>query len=284
MNLYTIDTGYFKLDGGAMFGVVPRVLWERLNPPDEKNLCTWALRCLLVETENHLILIDNGIGDKQSEKFFSHFEPHGDDSIEGSLKKHGFTPDDITDNFITHLHFDHCGGGIVWNKVRTGYEPRFKNATYHVSLRQWDSAMNPNIQEKASFLKENIIPMKESGQLNLADSGMEGKELFPGFTFRFANGHTHGMMIPVIQYKDTTLAYMADLLPSTYHFKSSYIMAYDVQPLISMVEKPSFLEEAYQNNYVLFFEHDPKVECCNLIKTKNGVMADKTFNLSHITG
>lgn len=279
MKLYTIDTGFFKLDGGAMFGVVPKSLWNRVNPSDENNLCNWAMRCLLIEDGDKLILIDNGIGDKQDAKFFSYYFLNGDDTLVKSLAKHGFTPEDITHNVITHLHFDHCGGGIKWNADRTKYEATFPNATYVVGKEQWEFSLNPNAREKASFLKENILPMQELGQLQLIEK--EG-ELWPGFSVRFVHGHTDGMMIPYIQYKDKTIVYTADLMPAHFYTPIPWIMAYDTRPLISMDEKKAFLEESVQNDYILFFEHDPKVECCTLQRTERGIRHKDTFALSEL--
>jgi glyoxylase-like metal-dependent hydrolase (beta-lactamase superfamily II) len=276
MKLYVINTGFFKLDGGAMFGVVPKSLWQKVNPPDENNLCKWALRCLLIEDGKRLMLIDNGIGDKQDAKFFSHYYLSGDDTLEKSLAKYGFHSDDITDMFLTHLHFDHCGGGIKYNKNRTGFEPAFKNATYWSNQRHWQWATVPNAREKASFLKENIIPMQESGQLKFVEN--EG-ELFPDFNITFANGHTDAMMIPHIHYKGKTIVYMADLLPSVGHIPLPYIMAYDTRPLITLDEKGKFLEKAAEEEYILFFEHDPVNECCTVQKTEKGVKMKEAFPL-----
>ncbi len=279
MKLYTIHAGYFKLDGGAMFGVVPKTIWQKLNPPDENNLCTWAMRCLLVEIEDRLILIDNGIGNKQGEKFFSLYEPHGEENLENSLAQHGFKPEDITDNVLTHLHFDHCGGGIVWNEAGTDYKPYFPNASYHVSRPQWESAMNPNPREKASFLPENIKPMEEAGQLNLIEADQREKTLFPGFSVRFYDGHTDGMMVPFLDYNNQTLVYMADLLPSRFHYKTPYVMAFDIRPLDTMEEKPAFLQEAIDNQYFLFFEHDPEVACATVQQGKKGPETKEAFAL-----
>lgn len=262
-----------------MFGVVPKTIWQNLNPPDENNKCTWAMRCLLVEIEDRKILIDNGIGNKQSDKFFSFYEPHGEQSLEKSLAEHGFKPEDITDNLLTHLHFDHCGGGIVWNDDQTGYKPYFPNATYHVSRPQWESAMNPNPREKASFLKENIVPMQEAGQLNIIEADQQEKEVFPGFSVRFYNGHTNGMMVPFLDYKGRKVVYMADLLPSRYHYKPPFVMAFDIRPLDTMEEKPSFMEEAINQNYTLFFEHDPEVECCRVKKGEKAPETAEVFSV-----
>jgi glyoxylase-like metal-dependent hydrolase (beta-lactamase superfamily II) len=277
--LYAINTGHFKLDGGAMFGVVPKSIWHKINPSDENNMCSWAMRSLLLKTKDRLILIDNGMGDKQSEKFFGYYYLHGEDTLEKSLQVHGFKTDDITDNVITHLHFDHCGGGVKWNKSRTDYELTFKNATYHISKAQWESAMNPNAREKASFLKENILPMKEAKGFNLVE---KAGTLFPGFEVRFVNGHTDGQMIPIIEYKGKTIVFMADLLPSPGHIPLPYVMAYDIRPLDTMKEKKEWLQEAADKNWILFFEHDPEIECCTLKHTEKGVRPDQFFKLSDI--
>lgn len=286
MNLYTINTGYFKLDGGAMFGVVPKTIWNKINPADENNLCTWAMRCLLIEDENRLILIDNGIGNKQDEKFFSHYFLHGDETLDSSLAKHGFHKDDITDVFLTHLHFDHCGGSIV----REGNKlvPAFKNATYWSNEEHWKWATHPNDREKASFLKENILPIQESGQLKMVNSewSMVNESQTSSFSsnisVRFANGHTKDMILPQINYKDKTIVYMADLLPSQGHIPIPYVMAYDMFPLTTLQEKKSFLNEAVENNYILFFEHDPKIECCDLQITEKGIRPKNSFKLEEI--
>ncbi|MEO8109888.1 MAG: MBL fold metallo-hydrolase [Ginsengibacter sp.] len=276
MKLYSINAGYFKLDGGAMFGVVPKSIWQKLNPPDEKNLCNWAMRCLLIEDGNRLILIDNGMGNKQDEKFFGHYFLNGDDSLEKSLAKNGFSKDDITDVFLTHLHFDHCGGSI--EKAGDKLLPAFKNATYWSNEKHWQWATNPNDREKASFLKENILPIQESGKLKFIEA-KEGIELANGFTIRFVNGHTESMMLPQINYKGKTIVYMADLLPSAAHIPIPYIMAYDTRPLETLQEKKSFLDEAQRNDFILFFEHDPLIECCNLQLTERGVRSKETFLL-----
>lgn len=296
MNLYTIDTGFFKLDGGAMFGVVPKTLWSKHHPPDEKNLCTWAMRCLLVETGGHLVLVDNGLGDKQDAKFFSHYQPHGHATLVGSLKKHGFAPDDITDVFLTHLHFDHCGGSIQWNSKRDGYEPAFKNAIYWSNQQHWEWATKPNAREKASFLKENILPIQESGQLKFVPSSPtpfsqgEGaslrngivKDIFPGFDVLLVNGHTESMMIPHLRYKERTIAYMADLMPSVHHLPVAWVMAYDTRPLLTLHEKAAFLETAANEDMVLFFEHDNVNECCTLKNEDGRVKLDRTLALSEL--
>lgn len=279
MKLYTIPTGRFKLDGGAMFGVVPKSIWQKLNSPDENNLCSWEMRCLLVEDGGRLILIDNGIGDKQSEKFFSHYYLHGDDTLDKSLAKHGFHKNDITDVFLTHLHFDHCGGSIV----RDGEKlvPAFINARYFSNEQHWQWATQPNDREKASFLKENILPIQESGQLQFIPT-QEGYSFTENFKVRFVNGHTDAMMLPQISYKDQTIIYMADLLPSVAHIPIPYIMAYDMFPLKTLHEKKSFLQEAADKKYILFFEHDPSVECCTVEITGKGIRTDKNFLLSEI--
>jgi glyoxylase-like metal-dependent hydrolase (beta-lactamase superfamily II) len=297
MKLYSINTGYFKLDGGAMFGVVPKSIWNKLNPADEINMCSWALRCLLIEDEGKLILIDNGMGDKQDAKFFGHYYLHGDDTLDGSLARHGFTKDDITDVFLTHLHFDHCGGSIV----REGDKliPAFKNATYWSNEHHWKWATEPNAREKASFLKENILPIQESGQLkflNLSSesSGLSGSaatnaylkthntKIISNLSFYSVSGHTDAMMLPKINYNGRTVVFMADLLPSAAHIPLPYVMAYDMFPLTTLNEKKSFLTEAQQNDYVLFFEHDPSIECCTLQMTEKGIKVKDTFKLSDL--
>lgn len=297
MKLYTINTGYFKLDGGAMFGVVPKGLWNRINPADENNSCSWAMRCLLIEDGDRLILIDNGIGNKQDARFFSHYYLHGDDTLDGSLAKHGFHRDDITDVILTHLHFDHCGGSIV----REGEKlmPAFKNATYWSNEEHWEWATKPNDREKASFLKENILPIRESGQLKFVEnwfdksSQKEGwhvaiDSLLPAVNFsdnislRYVSGHTKSMMLPQINYGDKTIVFMADLLPGAGHIPIPYVMAYDMFPLTTLNEKKSFLSEALEKAYILFFEHDPTIECCDLQETEKGIRVRDTFKLSEI--
>ncbi len=277
MRLYTINTGFFKLDGGAMFGVVPKTIWNKLNSADEKNLCTWAMRCLLIEDGDRLVLIDCGLGNKQSEKFFSYYEPHGDATLVGSLKKHGFSTDDVTDVLLTHLHFDHCGGAIKMEGEK--YVPAFKNAVYWSDEQHWKYALEPNTREKASFLRENILPIQESGQLRFLK---KSDTLFSGFDFFLSNGHTGAMTIPLIQYKNTTIAYLADLIPSSAHIPVPYVMGYDVRPLDTMREKKEFLERAVAGNYILYFEHDPVVECCTLQKTERGIRLDKILKLEDV--
>ena len=279
MNLYSIETGLFKLDGGAMFGVVPKSIWQKTNPADENNLCTWAMRCLLIEDGDRLILVDNGIGNKQDEKFLKHYYLHGDDTLEKSLAAKGFHKDDITDVFLTHLHFDHCGGSIV----RTGdkLRPVFRNAFYWSNEQHWDWAIHPNDREKASFLKENILPIQDSGQLRFIES-KDGVEFHKDIAIRFAYGHTDAMMLPQIKYKDRTIVYMADLLPSTGHIPLPYVMAYDMFPMKTLTEKKAFLKEATDNNYILFLEHDAQTECCTLQETEKGIRLGDTFTLASI--
>lgn len=278
MKLHAIDTGFFKLDGGAMFGVVPKSIWQRTNPADERNLCTWAMRCLLIEDGKSLILIDNGIGTKQDSKFFSYYYLHGDDSLSGSLRKAGFSEDDITDMFLTHLHFDHCGGGVRYeNQVPV---LTFRNARYWSNAHHWKWATQPNAREKASFLSENILPMQESGHLNFID--VAGPSPFSQFDIFYASGHTDKMMIPRIRYKGKTVCFVTDLLPSVGHIPLPYVMGYDTRPLITLEEKERFLNEAADNGYILFFEHDPQTECCTVMRTEKGVRVDKTFPLSDL--
>lgn len=279
MKLYTIDTGYFKLDGGAMFGVVPKSIWNKLNPADTNNMCTWAMRCMLVQDGNRLILIDNGIGEKQSEKFFSFYYLSGGDTLEKSLNKHGFTRNDITDVLLTHLHFDHCGGSLAWNKDRTGYEPAFKNAVYWTNEKHWQHANNPNVREKASFLKENFVPLQEAGVLKFVGDDLLFSE---NIRLQLVYGHTEAMMVPHIQYGDTTVVYMADLIPSSGHINPVYGMGYDIRPLDTMEERKTFNALAAQNKYVLFFEHDPIVECCTLKLGERGIETDTIFKLEEI--
>ena len=279
MKLYSINAGHFKLDGGAMFGVVPKSMWQKLNPPDENNMCNWAMRCLLVEDEGRLILIDNGMGNKQDEKFFGHYFLNGDDTLEKSIAKYGFSKDDITDVFLTHLHFDHCGGSI--ERVNDQLVPAFKNATYWSNENHCEWATKPNDREKASFLKENILPIKESGRLKFIET-KEGIEFAKNFNLRFVNGHTESMMLPQIKYKDKTIVYMADLLPSVAHIPIPYVMAYDTRPLETLKEKKSFLTEALEKDFILFFEHDPEIECCNLQQTIKGIRSKETFKLESV--
>ena len=289
MQLYSINAGNFKLDGGAMFGVVPKSIWNRSNPADDNNMCSWAMRCLLIETEGRLILIDNGMGDKQDPKFFGHYYLHGNDTLEKSLAVHGFNSDDITDVFLTHLHFDHCGGSI--KKEGDTLVPAFKNAIFWSNQAHFDWATTPNDREKASFLKENILPIEASGQLSLIDtpeshftsSGLLHKESFiKDIDIRFVHGHTEKMMLPQISYKGHTIVFMADLLPSVGHLPLPYVMSYDMFPLTTLHEKKSFLQEAYEKQYVLFFEHDAVHECVKLVQTEKGIRAGETFTLADL--
>ncbi|WP_298537710.1 MBL fold metallo-hydrolase [uncultured Algibacter sp.] len=284
MNLYPINAGNLKLDGGAMFGVVPKSLWERTNPADANNMIELSMRCLLIEDGNRLILIDNGMGDKQSSKFFGYYHLWGNFSLDSSLKKHGFHRDDITDVFLTHLHFDHCGGSIQWNKEKTGYEPAFKNAHYWSNKDHWLWATKPNKREKASFLKENIIPIEESGQLKF--TSLPNNNLFKnselGFDIFFANGHTDKQMLPLIQYKDKTIAFMADLLPTIGHIPLPYVMGYDTRPLLTLDEKAEFLNMAAEKNFYLFLEHDAHNEIITVQKTEKGVRLQNIFKTEDI--
>lgn len=278
MNLYTINTGYFKLDGGAMFGVVPKSIWNNLNKADDNNMCSWALRSLLIEDGNRLILVDNGMGDKQDAKFFGHYYLHGDDSLDKSLAKYGFNREDITDVFLTHLHFDHCGGSIIRDGDKLS--PAFKNAVYWSNERHWKWATEPNDREKASFLKENILPIEQSGRLRFVE---KDQQAFPGnIQVRMVFGHTEAMMLPQLTYKGKTIVYMADLLPSAAHIPIPYVMAYDMFPLTTLQEKKNFLTEAAANDYILFFEHDPTIECCSLHITEKGIRSKERFRLDEL--
>lgn len=283
MKIHVIETGLFKLDGGAMFGVVPKTLWQKTNPSDDNNMCTWALRCLLIEDGKRLMLVDAGIGDKQSEKFFSHYHLQGNATLIGSIRKAGFHEDDITDVMLTHLHFDHCGGAVAWNTQKDGYRPAFKNAIYWSNEAHWQWAMEPNAREKASFLAENIVPIQESGQLKFVErTGSFSTEVFPNIDLLFVDGHTDSMMIPHIKYKGKTIVFMADLLPSVGHIPLPYVMGYDTRPLITLAEKGSFLDTAATENFVLFLEHDSVNECCTLQHTEKGVRLDETFAFSSL--
>lgn len=285
MKIYPLNTGNFKLDGGAMFGVVPKSIWQKTNPADENNMCTWSMRCMLIEDENRLMIVDAGIGDKQSEKFFSHYYLHGNDSLEGNLKKLGFTPDDITDVFLTHLHFDHCGGAIRWNKEHTGFEPVFRNALFWSNDRHWEWATVPNAREKASFLSENILPLKETGQLQMVERKADLTEnVFNGMDVLFVDGHTDSMMIPHVKYKGKTIVFMADLLPSVGHIPLAYVMGYDTRPLITLDEKDKFLRRAVEEEFILFLEHDSVNECCTLQMTDKGVRLKDTFRFEEMFG
>lgn len=279
MNLHVINTGFFKLDGGAMFGVVPKSLWSRTNPADENNMCSWAMRSLLIEDGDRLILIDNGMGDKQSDKFFGFYYLHGDDSLQKSLNAAGFSEDDVTDVFLTHLHFDHCGGGVRYGKDGNP-ELTFKNAKYWSNQDHWKWATVPNAREKASFLSENILPMQESGHLNFVD--LQNQSNFNVFDIITVDGHTDKQMLPKIRYKDKTIVFMADLLPSTGHIPLPYVMGYDTRPLLTLDEKAAFLNEAADNEYILYLEHDSMNECCTVKHTEKGVRLDQTFSLKEI--
>lgn len=273
MNLYPVNCGNFKLDGGAMFGVVPKSLWQKTNPADANNMIDLTARCLLIEDGNRLTLIDNGMGNKQSDKFYGYYYPWGNHTLDRSLKVHGFHRDDVTDVFMTHLHFDHCGGSIQCNKDKTGYEPAFKNANFWSNKDHWLWATQPNRREKASFLKENIVPMEKSGQLKFTtipkDDMLYNSEL--GFDIFFANGHTDKQMIPLIKYKDKAIAFMADLLPTVGHLPIPFVMGYDTRPLLTMPEKEKFLNMAADNNFYLFLEHDAHNEIITVTHTEKGV-------------
>lgn len=261
-----------------MFGVVPKTIWQKTNPPDENNLCTWAMRCLLIEAGDRLILIDNGLGNKQDAKFFSHYYLHGDDSLLKSIRAAGFSEDDITDMFLTHLHFDHCGGGVKNDNGKLTLT--FPNARYWSNEDHWKWATHPNPREKASFLRENILPMQESGHLSFIDPGQESP--FPFMDILYVSGHTDKMMIPKIRIGGKVLCYMADLLPSIGHIPLPYVMGYDTRPLITLEEKEKFLNEAADNQYILFFEHDPVNQCCTVKRTEKGVRLDRVFTLAEI--
>ncbi|WP_447768889.1 MBL fold metallo-hydrolase [Sphingobacterium faecium] len=278
MQLYTIETQNFKLDGGAMFGVVPKSIWHKTNPADSNNMCTWTNRLLLIEDGAKLILVDTGLGDKQSEKFFGHYYIHGDNSIDKSLAKYGFNREDITDVILTHLHFDHCGGAIArqGDKLR----PSFTHANYWSNTEHWDWATHPNPREKASFLEENIKPIQESGQLKFIEK--ETNPFGPNIQIRYAHGHTESMMLPQIQYKDKTILYMADLLPSIGHIPLPYVMGYDVRPLTTMEERKNYWQEIVDQEYILFLEHDAVNACCTLQHTEKGIRLKESFQLSDI--
>ena len=283
MQLYLVETGNFKLDGGAMFGVVPKTIWQRSNPSDAENRIDLAARCLLIEWGNRLLLVDCGLGDKQSEKFFSHYHLHGSDSLHGNLARLGFHVSDITDVILTHLHFDHCGGAIAYDTQKEAYKTVFTNATYWSSETHWQWATKPNPREKASFLAENILPIQESGQLQFVErKGLITQNALPGIDLSFFDGHTESMMLPQMQYKGKTIVFMADLLPSTGHIPLPYVMGYDTRPLLTLTEKERFLKEAADNDYVLFFEHDAQNECCTLQHTEKGIRLKDTFSLSEL--
>lgn len=275
MRIHVIDNGLFKLDGGAMFGVVPQSIWKKLNPPDQNNMCTWAMRSLLVEVGNSLTLIDTGIGNKQDSKFFSHYHLHGSGSLHTSIQKAGFQNSDVTDVFLTHLHFDHVGGSV--SKIDEILQPTFPNAHYWSNELHWQSATNPNPREKASFLKENILPLQESGQLKFVEN--TGFNLFDFIT---VDGHTEKMMLPTIEYKNRTIVFVSDLIPSIGHIPLPYLMAYDIRPLLTMDEKKAFLQQAASNNWILFLQHDPIAECCTVKFSEKGIIVNETFQLFEI--
>jgi len=278
MKLHTIDTGFFKLDGGAMFGVVPKAIWQKTNPADERNLCDWATRLLLIEDGKRLTLVDTGIGDKQDDKFFRHYYMHGDDTLERSFAKLGFHRNDVTDVILTHLHFDHCGGAIIREGEKLS--PAFKNARFWSNEKHWNWATHPNPREKASFLAENILPIQESGQLNFIDE--QNPQYDTDIKFRFVNGHTESMMLPQIAYKGKTILYMADLLPSVGHIPIPYVMGYDVRPLVTMQERENYWKEIVDNEYIMLLEHDPVHECCTLQYTDKGIRVKDTFKLNEV--
>lgn len=284
MRLYALNTGNFKLDGGAMFGVVPKAIWYKTNPADNNNMIDVAARCLLIEDENKLILIDCGMGNKQSDKFFNYYYRWGDQGIEQALSKYGFHKDDITDVFLTHLHFDHCGGGVEWKKNKTGYQMTFKNAKYWSNKKHWDWAISPNKREKASFLKENLELIHSSGQLNniSVPNGYIKKNSLLGLDVFFVDGHTEKQMLPIIKYKNKTICFMADLLPTVGHIKLPFIMGYDIRPLKTLEEKDVFLNLAANDNYYLFLEHDPIHELITVKQTEKGVVVDETLLLKDI--
>lgn len=279
MKIYTINAGFFKLDGGAMHGVVPKSMWQKQNPADENNMCNWAMRCMLIENGNYKILVDTGMGSKQDEKFFSFYYPHGDDSIEKNLDKHGFKPEDITDVFLTHLHFDHCGGAI--KREGDKLVPAFPKAIYWTNETHLNSALHPNERERASFLKENIVPLQDCGQLQFVSLDQE-QDWVTDIKIELADGHTDAMMLPLISYNNTKILFCADLLPSVAHISLPWVMAYDMRPLDTLNEKKHILEKAAEENWVLFFEHDPKVECCTVQNIDGRIKVKETFALSEI--
>jgi len=279
MKIYPIETGNFKLDGGAMFGVVPKTIWQKTNPADSNNLIDMSMRSMLIEDGNRLILVDTGLGAKQSNKFYSYYYLFGDSSLNSSLAKHGFHRDDITDVFLTHLHFDHCGGAIEWNADKTILQPVFKNAKFWSNEKHWDWAVTPNPREKASFLKENINPIKESGQLNFIDNNYKDQI---GFDVLFMDGHTEKQMLPMISYQDKTIVFMADLLPTIGHIPLPYVMGYDTRPLLTIKEKAAFLNEAADKEYYLFLEHDAYNELCTVAHTEKGVRLKNTHKFTDI--
>lgn len=281
MKLYPINTGHFKLDGGAMFGVVPKALWQRTNPADQNNMCTWAMRSLLIEDGDRLMLIDTGIGDKQSEKFFSYYYLHGEDTLDLSLARYGFGKEDITDVFLTHLHLDHCGGCIAYDTAREHLIPAFPHATFWTNEAHWNWALDPNPREGASFLKENILPMQESGQLGFL---AEGESIHPKIDVLLVHGHTEAQMLPRIKIDEKTVVFMADLIPSTGHIPLPYVMGYDVRPLLTIEEKAKFLRQAVDGNYYLFLQHDPVNEICTVKDTEKGVRLKEVLQFDEVFG
>jgi glyoxylase-like metal-dependent hydrolase (beta-lactamase superfamily II) len=280
MKVSVIDTGFFKLDGGAMFGVVPKTIWEKLESPDDNNLCTWAMRCLLVQTDNRNIIIDTGLGNKQSDKFFSHYEPHGEANLVGSLQSKGLNPEDITDVFLTHLHFDHVGGAV--RKINEELIPTFPKATYWSNEKHWNWAVNPNAREKASFLKENFQPLQDQKVLEYIDVEDYNKTISfaKNFEVVYTYGHTEAMMLPLLEINGKKILYCADLIPSPSHISLPFVMGYDVRPLQTMIEKEFILKKAFEENWILFFEHSKNVEACNLRKEENGrISANQKGNL-----
>lgn len=280
MKLRVINTGLFKLDGGAMFGVVPKSLWNRLNPADENNMCSWAMRCLAIENNNKLLLIDNGLGNKQDGRFFSHYFLHGTDSLTQSIYNEGYTETDFTDMLLTHLHFDHCGGGVKRNGP-DNFDLTFPNAKYWSQSQHWDWAIYPNAREKASFLTENILPMQQSGNLHFTD---QNNSLEADFNLELilVDGHTEKMQLPLISWKGRKILFCADLFPSTGHISIPYVMAYDMRPLLTLTEKETILKRAVAENWVLFFEHDPITECATVQETDKGIRINQTFRLSEL--
>jgi glyoxylase-like metal-dependent hydrolase (beta-lactamase superfamily II) len=279
MKIQLFNIANFRVDGGAMFGVVPKVLWSRVCSSDENNLIILTLRSLIVETDSHLVLVDTGWGNKQDEKFFRHVHLHGGEGLIGGLKKRGHEPENITDVFLTHLHADHCGGAVNHKNNGNGYELTFPDAVYHVSRTQWEWALKNNLREADSFLEENILPIEQSGRLNLVD---EECELFPGFFVRMCFGHTPGLMIPVIQYNGKTLVYTGDLIPTIAHIPLIWNMSYDIESLKTIDEKEQLLKKSLDGNYILVFQHDEKVECCTLEMTPKGIRAKEKFKFSEI--
>ena len=283
MKIHSINTGNFKLDGGAMFGVVPKSLWNRTNPSDDYNMCDWSMRSLIIEQDNQLVLIDTGIGNKQDDKFFSHFFLSETDKFDRHLNNLGYSKNDFTDVILTHLHFDHCGGAVEWNKNKTGYTTSYKNANYWSTENHWEWATNPNPREKASFLKENILPIEESGQLKFIKRESNYCEnVFNNIDMLFVDGHTESMMLPHVKYKNKTIVFMADLIPSVGHIPLPYVMGYDTRPLITMTEKEKFLIEAANKNYIIFLEHDSVNECCTVKHTDKGVRVDEIFKFEDL--